>query len=1045
MDWSKMVLDPNKRERMLDPNTRILNALSMEGPQLSATYQSPVEQSVAEESIAFDNFEGHDDSALPNDYWLINAPDASSDQEIDNGMSDDNDSVKSETEFNPDDPVMCGVCSDTTWSRRNHLILCSNEHCRNGIHMKCFTPPLAALPKENMYCCQQCKDFNENKPVIESKSEQELVAGMIDDNIDDRWDIELNSEEVHACGLRVAAASIRSLARRNPMISASMEKWVHEGRGCNKEGYTAFIEGIERLLDAHFPLTISQKALLSNSSPPENIKRVLRNCGDAYLMKEELVHTFQNGTEAYFVFHFRSPYAAALDLYESDYVKMKGPVYSWDQRGACTSSNRLPGRRYLKELVKTFAATMGFDPNNQANLTLPLIMYSDDTRTASGNVQFNPMWLHIATMDPDTRNMCDIDGHALVGLLPDHLSIEYRFKDRTRGPSRHVAPSSITKNQRKTALGQLKNMAMKAFLREWKKHEQTGLRCQVDGKTVFLRILLFNVSNDMKERREHLCLKRNKYHCSRCYDFPGRNNTVAIGNRSTDQDEDLRRDFLSDGRDNDKAKDLKDFNEAHGEHGLRLMDECPFTSAKTSEIFTLTGPYEIFRFDALHMKHGVIVYYMKFLEDRLGGGFVAETERFGNIYLMTGKFSMHIMEKDIESFHFVPLALAFGDFNVTEEDREELFLGSCSLLYILALLTDPCPGFILDELKAAILMFQAHIGELLRSVDTNRTETTKMHELFCHVLDQIEEGGLPNAFGCKKHETFHDLIKDWYEESSRRREGVSFREIILTDFHRMSILHAKAGDTHRVKHIERDEPYSPQAMFHISHLQLSKTVAAATTWRSQLQDNISRIVNCLFPQSTILFRPEQLEEGTEFMNIDNGDRFGNSLRCWIQCSRRNVRMSHFSTIIVPGSSAGMFFNGGTFNVLAYQQLRQSLSSYSVHGRLHPKHQVGCGDANCRFHNDIFQLFCSSVRENDTCHGIPLLFVGEVAIVFPLTRRPMAESESFKSQKAIIEYDCSEFSKLVAVPFAKIRGACMLKPPNVSLFGGNGTQCFVFST
>jgi hypothetical protein len=41
--------------------------------------------------------------------------------------------------------------------------------------------------------------------------------------------------------------------------------------------------------------------------------------------------------------------------------------------------------------------------------------------------------------------------------------------------------------------------------------------------------------------------------------------------------------------------------------------------------------------------------------------FVRETERFGNIYLGTGKLHQHMFELEIESMHVMPLALAFWD------------------------------------------------------------------------------------------------------------------------------------------------------------------------------------------------------------------------------------------------------------------------------------------------------------------------------------------------------------------------------------------------
>jgi Zn-finger protein len=120
---------------------------------------------------------------------------------------------------------------------------------------------------------------------------------------------------------------------------------------------------------------------------------------------------------------------------------------------------------------------------------------------------------------------------------------------------------------------------------KWKRYEKDGMPCYFEGRNVKFRIVLCSFVSDMKERRELLDSNENVYHCSACYDFPGKEapeSKLLKLRRCTTQDAKLRADFDS--------LDEVEFNKINGIYGLRLLDKCAFTRTRSSEIFTLTGP-----------------------------------------------------------------------------------------------------------------------------------------------------------------------------------------------------------------------------------------------------------------------------------------------------------------------------------------------------------------------------------------------------------------------------------------------------------------------
>jgi hypothetical protein len=981
--------------------------------------EAAIEDENDNNNVGYNDYDGGDETLFFHGDVLDVGADASSNS----SESESNESSEKSGDVE-NDPDVCIICGDSR--RWKTLIECAV--CKFYTHLGCCDPPMLEVPEDDFLCSLSCSqiydDANKRSQVYDSLAMNELdntiegdQSGLVDESEDDLGCI--SRESARECDLITAGVALFRKKQSRPLLFASVCKWTREGRPITKMFFHSMLESIQEVLTAEkMALTKAQLSKLALHAPPENIPRVLRACGEGGVRLEVITHRFNNGVEATFYMSFRDPVAAAMDLYQSSYIKNRGPIYSWNTKHCDTGRNPK-----VRKLVKRFAEKFDFDPKDPSNLTLPVFLYSDETQSASGNVQFNPVWLNLATVDPDTRAMCGMDAHALVAFLPDKMSIEYRFTNSAKKTGQD-AETLVTKSRKNTALHSLKKKALELLLGEWKKSECNGRQYSMGGKDVNVRIVLFNYVSDMKERRVHLDLKRNVYHCSSCYDFPGENNAEKLGQRSEKNDREIRANF-KDERDlkTDTENEMVLFNQEHGKHGLRFDDECPFTSTSEAKIFTQNGPYALFRFDALHMKDGVINYYMKFLLTYLGEKFIDTTKEFGNIFLRTGRFSMHVMEKGIESFHFIPIALAFGQFEreITVTEREKLFMGSCDLLHILALLTDPCPKMVRNTLKGRIQSFRDHIGWLSKTIKDldlqGGNETTKMHELFVHVVDQIDQAGLATGFSAKVYETFHEELKEMYGNTSHRRDGSAFREILFAHFHRMVILQVQSSLRTSSARVSPHDAWNPVSKFHISQIQGSKL-----SWPEQLEENALNVAR-------ILFLREEEEEVRHAMVLELGNptkRFGNTLKFWLHCLHRLVDITPTRSLVVPSTSKGGYHSGGSFNAMAYRD-PHSKSDQGI---------SNCKEPNCRHHNRSFQLFCSAAREGDTVHGIPLLFLDNVAIVWRLERVALP---SLQEHPIIIEYECN-INSLEVVDFSLIRGACMMIPHKNS----RSNRCFVIT-
>jgi hypothetical protein len=84
-------------------------------------------------------------------------------------------------------------------------------------------------------------------------------------------------------------------------------------------------------------------------------------------------------------------------------------------------------------------------------------------------------------------------------------------------------------------------------------------------------------------------------------------------------------------------------------------------------------------------------------------------------------------------------------------------------------------------------------------------------------------------------------------------------------------------------------------------------------------------------------------------------------------SKRNVSISRAASFAVPRPETDLPC------VIAYSG--EVTQADGVSGK--------CEEARCRHHDDSFELFSSSVRDENTKHGIPVLFFQDFAIVCSL--------------------------------------------------------------
>jgi hypothetical protein len=980
---------------------------------------------------------------------------------LNDSSSEESDSLSVYAESDDSDSIACNFCGcPNNWKE---LMQCGL--CKEWIHLKCynarFGTNLAGIPNDDIICTSHDSCMKKYSDAVEIGYFED-VDGLLDTSTNEgsksdgcdrlqgdidelqAWFACSNEEQARVENTaeipsQIAAHRLAKLINAKPLVLSAVQHWTESFVSMSETVYGSIVDGFTQVFHSkNLAWTELHKKAVLDAAPPQNIRRTLEACGDGRIKTVTLMHSFKSiGVDVLQEFHYRDPLDAAMEVHFS--LKARSHGVFTDTTSTRCGTGRMPN---LKEKVEQFAAHVGFDCKDSSNLTLVLGLYSDDSRSSSGNVEFCPCWLTDVTMDPSIRFMLKEGAHSLLGMFPVASSLEYRFSPQSgRCGSASLAALRLSKNQRYKALLDLRNQALETILKGILDTEEEGRAYVVDGTRYTVRVLVLWYAADMKERRVLLGLRRGVYDCTRCYAFPGHVNADEIerGPRSQATDKRIRKEFR-DGvsrvaKDVAKSKDAM-FKEQYGHLGLNLSDTCPFTRAEMSRIFTVNGPYELFNFDSLHNKDGVILYYFDFLETFIGKDFLQVTQGFGNEFLKTKRFSMHVMERGIESFHFIPLAIALGQFKqpLSVENRCHLFKGSCDLLKILNLLRDPCPCYILSELRQIVSSFKLHVTWLLEKLAERKISghkvTTKMHELFEHACDQIETNGFVDAFSTKLYESFHQKIKRLFQVSSKRRtNGSAQREILLSLFYIRVVdeVNSLLLPCQQVTSTPQRAPLVPHAVFIVAN-DVPQLSAEALVRR-----NLHVVLRTLFAA-------QQEVAGLVFPSIP-GMRtgYGSTLRMWIQCQSRQVPLTNEAVAVVPGVLKGEQQSGASFNAIVFKDDSLEFDVPESNPFVGNVSWQKCGIAGCndRHHLEHVQLFCSAARDKDSSFGIPVLFFKSFTILLPLHRvKPSASG--LWDHSAVFEAECHlEFR---VVMNTNIRGICMVRP---NYDDEKTMRCFVF--
>jgi hypothetical protein len=644
----------------------------------------------------------------------------------------DSHSVHSSSSQEAEDDECCFVCGSTRdWAT---MMKCSNfeSGCKFSIHRSCYG--LERIPEQDIFCSEDCKTQFESR---DGGNDFQPNDNFFVDDRNAASESEDEAKPAISWVDRSDGCSSQETIVRNLLVSRahgssnylSAQKFAEDGSGFSKKLFGQTVEWLCNRLK----LSAEQKEMALKSSPAENIHRLLLQLGTPKLIEKEIKVSFCK-TEMYVDFSFRCPFDTAASFRESVSIGQRGRLYEWNENPCLQCGHH----SNTKSLVEKFAQEMSFDPHSKANVTMPVNLYVDETQSKSRNVSLTPCWLWPATLCPSTRQRLKEDGHALVFILPDLTTVQYRDGS---GASSSEIESKLPIEKRNEMMKKLRSLCLEAFFAHWKKHERDGMKFRFGGtEQTSFRIVLFRFVTDMKERRTLLGFKENKYYCSSCYDHAGSEDIkplpgMGFGEKRTIKcDQELRRPFLGSNRSpQEEAQDEKDFNKQFGNRGIFLNDKCVFTREPKCRIFFIDSPSEWFCHCSLHNKDGVIHHFLSICELLLPTNYVARTIPFGNSYLGTKKYNTHVMEKTLESFRFIVLALAVDEELQKSKHLKLILDASVSLLKVIDLLGDPCPGLIDAALREAIGEFETGVRSMLdaaKEVNGDQTIgiTPKMHE-----------------------------------------------------------------------------------------------------------------------------------------------------------------------------------------------------------------------------------------------------------------------------------------------------------------------------
>lgn len=555
----------------------------------------------------------------------------------------------------------------------------------------------------------------------------------------------LASGALRRSALQRSRTKLVELQARHDFTYLSMSIWSETFQGLSRHSYDILKDTVKRLIKS-VGCDCDEKKLdkaLQDAAPPINIRRKLCD----YVQKPLHSHTVsvhdRGQVEAFFEIQMFDGIDAAFDMYTSTFLESQGPMYEWNNPRFNCSAGVLP--KEIPQRVRQFMVHHQLDENDPDLLIIPVILYADETVSKSGNHKACPLWMTISSLDPSTRASSTWRAHTLLSLLPVSSSIDYRFEgeypmtNASRAKARSI--SSPSGSRREQLATELRIKSYEFIFRKFAEWERDGRKYVVGTRVVHVRVMIYSMVFDLKERRLVLGLLRNTWHCGACYDHPGDvlpADHIRLGSRSVAQDTKLRKEFADgktrvtkteepDGhkvnltnRSKKKKTSAQQFKDEYSRFGIPLKDECPITRVGPEEsIWWNKGPYEKVKTDLLHAKDGWQLRHVELLIARLGPNFITQSKLYGNKVIHTGVYSMHVMEATTASFHFIPFAVLFGmhECELKEEARVELFLGCCTLLTIISLLNDPCPGYILEPLRLAIADYEKHLRRLIDAIE----------------------------------------------------------------------------------------------------------------------------------------------------------------------------------------------------------------------------------------------------------------------------------------------------------------------------------------
>ena len=324
--------------------------------------------------------------------------------------------------------------------------------------------------------------------------------------------------------------------------------------------------------------------------------------------------------------------------------------------------------------------------------------------------------------------------------------------------------------------------------------------------------------------------------------------------------------------------------------------------------------------------------------------------------------------------------------NLTISRKNCLVDGSFALLEILALLNDPCPKWILTRLVNAIDVFKQCVVSLVEG--KHGKMTSKLHELFEHVVDQIQSGGMPINYGSKILETFHHGLVDSYNRTSKRNQGQSLLELIESVQLKRYVKEArKSRETLRV--YDRLLQWKPFSCFRVA-------------------GNFPSFEDCFnsslfsFNANFTLFDLACLDLNYRTLEPLISNNFSQKLFYVNKCSNRNVDISRVESCSVPFVNKGKYENGA-ISVLVFESLNRKFVLPSNN----------CSVSGCRHHDYQHQLFCSAARDLDNEYGYPLVFCDSFAVVIKLAEKKIISNSAIVSLMS--------FGKLERVEYSRVRG------------------------